>query len=113
MTSDGIVSEAVVEEAALSWLAECGYYVHVGRDVSPNAEIPLRLSYEEVLLGSVLRAALRRLNPHLDDEAIEHVIRVVSRPPHSVLDVNNRWFHELLMQGVPVEYRTPEGDLRG
>lgn len=39
------MSENIVEQAALSWLEEIGYFVHAGHDVSPNGEMPLRDSY--------------------------------------------------------------------
>jgi len=38
---------------------------------------------------------------------------MVSRPPEPTLAQNNRWFHHLLTDGIDVEYRTPEGEIRG
>lgn len=61
-----------------------------------------------------LPEALRRLNPHLPADAIEHVLRTVQRPPHPTLIENNRWFHRLLLDGVEVEYRDDStGETRG
>ncbi|MEU6203328.1 type I restriction endonuclease subunit R [Micromonospora musae] len=111
--ADRGMSEAVVEEAAMSWFAELGYFVHGGHDVSPNGEMPLRDSYEDVVLASRLQAALRRLNPHLPEDAIEQAIRILTRPPKPTLVENNRWFHRLLVDGVEVEYRRTDGKVRG
>ena len=107
------VSEAIVEEAALSWFEEIGYFIHAGHDISPNGETPLRASYEDSILTLPLRRAIRRINSHLPEDVIDQVIRVVTRPPEPTLEQNNRWFHALLTDGIEVEYRTTEGDTRG
>lgn len=49
----------------------------------------------------------------MPEEAIEEVVRVVTRPPEPTLVRNNRWFHGLLCGGIEVEYRTAEGEIRG
>jgi type I restriction enzyme R subunit len=109
----GAVSEALVEEAALSWFKELDYFVHTGQDVSPNGEMQLRDSYEDVVLTSRLLAAIRRINDHLPEDVIEEVLRAVTRPPEATLEQNNRWFHRLLTDGIEVEYRTADGEVRG
>lgn len=106
--------EHVVEQAALGYFEAVGYDIKRGADISPGADLPpLRTSYEEVVLLPRLRAALRRLNPDVPEEAISHVADVVCRPPHPHLYANNRWFHELLTQGVSVEYRNEDGETQG
>jgi len=40
-------------------------------------------------------------------------MRVVTRPPEPSLIQNNRWFHQLLTDGIDVEYRTADGETRG
>lgn len=55
-------AETVVEEAALDWLREIGYSVIAGQDIVPGESGALRATYGEVVLGDVLRGALRRLN---------------------------------------------------
>ena len=41
-------------------------------------------------------------------------MRILSRPPHPTLILNNRWFHGLLTDGVEIEYRdTRSGETRG
>jgi type I restriction enzyme R subunit len=49
----------------------------------------------------------------MPEEAIVQAATTVSRPPEPTLEQNNRWFHRLLTDGVPVEYRTPDGETRG
>jgi type I restriction enzyme, R subunit len=107
------MNEDIVEQAALGWFEAQGYRVARGADISPGADHPWRAAYEDVVLLHRLKAALRRLNPDLPEDAITMAATIVSRPPEPTLDQNNRWFHRLLMDGVPVEYRTTEGDTRG
>lgn len=107
------MNENVVEQAALAWFESMGYKTVRGADISPGADTPLRESYEDVVLEPLLRAALRKVNDHLTEDAIEQAVRVVTRPPEPTLEQNNRWFHRLLTDGIDVEYRTSDGDARG
>jgi type I restriction enzyme R subunit len=107
------MNENVVEKAALGWFESLGYDIRKGADISPGAETPLRASYEEVVLASRLRGALRKINEQLPEDAIEQAVRVVTRPPEPTLAQNNRWFHGLLTDGIDVEYRTADGETRG
>jgi type I restriction enzyme R subunit len=66
-----------------------------------------------VVLEPRLRAALRRINDHLPEDAIEQAVRAVMRPAEATLEQNNRWFHRLLTEGIDVEYRTADGETRG
>ena len=107
------MNENVVEQAALGWFESLGYGTRSGAEVSPGAENPWRANYEHVVLEPRLRAALRKINDHLPEDAIEQAVRVVTRPPEPTLGQNNRWFHRLLTDGIDVEYRTAEGETRG
>ncbi|MEV6267570.1 type I restriction endonuclease subunit R [Kribbella sp. NPDC051936] len=107
------MSEAAVEQAALGWFESAGFSTFRGPEISPGGDDPLRGSYEQTVLETRLEAALVAINSHLPDEAIHDAMRVVTRPPEPTLIRNNRWFHRLLADGVDVEYRTPNGDVRG
>ncbi|SFM68395.1 type I restriction enzyme, R subunit [Ectothiorhodospira mobilis] len=108
-----VLSEQQVEQAALGWFEALGFDVRKGADISPGADSPLRESHEHVILEPRLRAALRRINRHLPEDAVEQAVRIVARPPEPTLFQNNRWFHRLLTDGIDVEYRTPDGETRG
>jgi len=107
------VNENIVEKAALGWFEALGYHTTRGADISPGGDNALRERYEDVVLLPRLKAALRRLNPTLPEDAIVQAVTFVSRPPEPTLNQNNRWFHSLLTDGVPVEYRTLDGETRG
>lgn len=107
------MNESIVEKAALAWFEVLGYRIAKGADISPGSENPLRESHEDVVLLPRLRSALRKINDHLTEDAIEQAVRFVSRPPEPTLTQNNRWFHRLLTDGIDVEYRTSDGNTRG
>ena len=65
------------------------------------------------MLESRLRIALAQLNPTLPAEALEDAFRKLTRTEGSILEVRNRAFHRMLIDGVPVEYRRPDGSIAG
>ena len=110
--------ESDVEEAALDWLGDVGWTVLNGADhvpgvVGADGGAPLRETYEQVVLGGRLRAALARLNPGLSDEALHQAFVRLTRPEGSDTVRRNRVVHRMLVDGVTVEYRAPDGRIRG
>ncbi len=107
-----VLTESVVEDAALDWLRGLGYNVIAGPDMPPGP-YALRESYSDVVFASTLRGALGRVNPNLPGEALDDAFRRLTRPEGSTLEARNRAFHRLLVDGVTVEYRNAEGAVRG
>jgi type I restriction enzyme R subunit len=66
-----------------------------------------------VILETRLRDALARLNPELPAEALDDAFRKLTRAEGADLVARNRRLHRLLVDGVTVEYRTRDGDIRG
>ena len=112
MTERG-VTESVVEQAALAWLEAAGWRIAHGPDIAPDMLAAERRDYGEVVLAQRLRDALARLNPMLPAEALEDAFRKLTRPEGADLIQRNRALHRLLVNGVTVEYRTREGEVRG
>ncbi len=112
MISSG-VTESVVEQAALAWLESLGYAVKHGPDIAPGELDAERADYGEVALEDRLRQALVELNPDLPHEAIEDAYRRLTRPEGPSLVARNRAFHRMLVDGVTVEYRRPDGSIAG
>jgi len=106
-------TESTVEEAALAWLESIGWRVAHGPDIAPDMPAAERRDYGEVVLAQRLRDALARLNPALPVEALEDAFRKLTRPEGADLIQRNRALHRLLVDGVTVEYRTREGEVRG
>ncbi len=106
-------TESVVEAAALEWLRKLGWATLNGAHIAPDADNAERADYAQVVLAGRLRAALARLNPQLPDEAIEDAFRKLTQLQGATLEARNRAMHRLLVDGVTVEYRAPDGSIRG
>ena len=106
-------TESVVEEAALEWLGGLGYTVLHGPAIAPEEPASERETYNDVILRGRLRGALERLNPTLPPAALDEALRKVFYPQAPTMVANNRAFHRMLVNGVPVEYRRPDGRVAG
>jgi type I restriction enzyme R subunit len=102
-----------VESAALAWLEANGWQVSHGPDIAPDMPAAERRDYGEVVLAQRLRDALAQLNPALPAEALDDAFRKLTRPEGGDLIQRNRILHRLLVDGVTVEYRDAEGEIRG
>ena len=108
----GIPTEAELEELVLDELRRRGWAVQHGPDIDPESEHPERGDYREVVLTPRLRAAVARLNPELDSDAVDDVVKTVVRPESQVVMSENWRVYQLLTQGVPVETRDADGNPR-
>ncbi|GIW56658.1 MAG: hypothetical protein KatS3mg082_3062 [Nitrospiraceae bacterium] len=106
-------TESTVESAALAWLALLGWEVRHGGEIAPGEPFAERRDYGQVILEQRLRDALGRLNPDLPPEALEDAFRKLARPEGATLEQRNRAVHRMLVQGVTVEYRRPDGSIAG
>jgi type I restriction enzyme R subunit len=105
--------ESIVEEAALAWLEGVGYSVKHGPDIGPGELAAERASFDQVVLADRVRQALAQLNPDLPTEALEDAFRRLTRPAGATLETRNRAFHQMLVDGITVEYRRPDGSIAG
>jgi type I restriction enzyme R subunit len=107
------ITESVVEQATLAWLESVGWQVRNGAAIGPGEPAAERDDYGEVVLAQRLREALARLNRALPAEALEDAFRKLTRPEGADVIVRNRALHRLLLDGVTVEYRDVDGNIRG
>ena len=107
------MNESVVEAAALDWLESLGWMIRHGRDLGPDGVDPERQTYEQVVLEDRLQQSLALLNPGFSNEAIEEAFRKLTRPEGPTLEMRNRAFHQMLVDGVTVEFRRDEGSIGG
>lgn len=106
------MTEDQLEQETLAWLADTGYLHRYGLDIAPDGSAPERTSYSQVLLVGRLREAINRLNPSVPLVAREDALRQIMNLDTPVLLAANRAFHQLLVNGVPVEYQK-DGETRG
>ena len=106
-------TESVVEEAALEWFAGLGYAVCPGPQIAPGEAAAERADFGQVVLHGRLRDALGRLNPHLPPEAIADAFRRLTLVEAPSIVTRNHALHRMLVDGVNVEFRRPDGSIGG
>ncbi|MBW7471157.1 type I restriction endonuclease subunit R [Marinobacter sp. F4218] len=99
------MTEDQLEQQCLEWFVEGGWEIAHGPDLAPDGEAPERADYRQVLLLADLEAAIRLINPHLPQSAVEQAMTMVRKPESLDVVISNRAFHRLLLDGVPVEYK--------
>ena len=107
------ITEDDLEQLALTWLQDLGYTCVYGPDIAPGEPTAERDSYHAVVLEGSLRDALTRLNPTIPADALEDALRKVLHPQSPSLVQNNRTFHQMLVNGVTVEYARADGSIAG
>ena len=103
---------SLVEQPAIELFQELGYetancfYEQIGVDATLG-----RQTTQEVVLIPRLRAALRRLNHNLPEDAIESAVEELVRDRSTLHPaVGNREIYLLLKNGVRLPVTTPDGD---
>ncbi len=99
------MNETQLENLCLDWFAENGWEVVHGIDIAPDSSNPLRNDYKQIVLEADVQAAFERLNPHLPASCFDQVLLKLSKPESLDLVTNNRAFHRMLLEGVPVTYK--------
>ena len=108
-----MVSEADVETTALSWLSSLGWQVAYGPDIAPDTPGAERTDFTQVVLEERLREALLNLNPELSSSALEAGLQSLIDPQGPTLEARNRSFHSMLVNGVTVPIKRPDGTVTG
>ena len=78
--------ETTVEEAAIEWFRALGYDYVPGPVLAPDGEHPERRDWKTTILEGRFRAALARINPHLNTDALEDVARKILANQSASLD---------------------------
>ncbi len=106
------LNESTVELAALEYLRQLGWATAFGPSIAPDAPAAERSSYEQVFLYGRLRAAATRINTALDPSVVDEAVKRLERAESQSAIAENFRVHQLISQGVPVEYRDADGAVR-
>ena len=106
------MTEDQLEQETLDWLSEVGYSILSGPEIAFDGITPERPDYRNTLLTLRLKEAISRLNPSIPADAREDAIKQVQDFGALSLLSANRYFHKLLVNGVPVQYQK-DGETRG
>lgn len=104
------MTEDHIEQAVLDTLAEMKWQILHGPDIGPDGTN--ERDYHDTVLNSRLQSALQRLNPHVPTPSLDEAFKRLVRVQQPTMLANNQAFHELLVNGVPVEYRGPDGEIK-
>ena len=103
------ITENILEQTCLEWLAELGWTVLHGPDLAPGMPGQEREDYRQIFLLDRLRNALTRVNPDVPSSGIEEALRRILAVGGPDIVSNNRTFHRLLSDGVDVEVPSHDG----
>lgn len=104
-------AESHVEEAGIETLKELGWLYLDPMSIAPDGDAPQRQTFGDAILTKRFEAAVRKLNDHLPEEALEAAMRQVLNTDKPELTEENRRLHKLLTEGVGVEYSGPDGTI--
>lgn len=104
------MTEDKIEQALLDTLAQIGWDIVIGPSIGPDGT--MERSYADVVLRRRLEIAVSRLNPDIPEAQRSEAIKKVIRSASAELLADNHAFHQLLVEGVDVEYRANDGSLR-
>lgn len=106
-------SEAnISEQPVIKWLTELGYEYKFGPDISPGGLLVER-EFKDVILEKRLRSAVKRLNPELEEKAIDEAIYKLKKIEYPNLELANREIYEMLRNGVKIEVEDKNKNIRG
>src|SRR3990167_3331152 len=103
------MTEDKVEQEALKILANLGWEILNGPEIGPDGS-GIR-KYTDLVLEGGLKEVVTKLNPEIPAGAHEEAIRKVIRSSEPSLVLDNHNFHNFLVNGVDVEYRS-NGEIR-
>lgn len=103
-----MINEQQLEELCISWFEDIGWRIAYGPDIAPDSSAPERSDYRQVLLRERLLCTLARINPQLPAEALEQAVNLLQSVSEPQLILRNRKVHQLLLNGVMVEFSAAE-----
>jgi type I restriction enzyme R subunit len=106
-------TEEDLEVIALDLFKNLGFKYYYGPSIAPGESNEERNNYNISIIPCRLRNHLTSNNQKLSQDAIDDAFRKVSITESPSLIQNNRNFHQMLVNGVTVEYPRPDGTTAG
>ncbi|QAA31317.1 type I restriction endonuclease subunit R [Clostridium manihotivorum] len=98
-------TEDLLEQAAIEILQEMDYTYAFGPDISYGGDYQERKNYRDCILEQRIKDALFTINRHLPQEALDEAYRKIISFNSPILEENNRYFHNVLVEGIDVSFR--------
>ncbi len=99
-----------IEQFSLKVLEKVDYEIMHGPDIGPDGAN--EREYHEVVLRRRLAESVSALNPNIPTDTQEEAIKKVLRSEKPSLLLENKAFHDYLIEGVEVEFRNAEGEIK-
>ena len=107
------INEDTVEQAALAIIQDLGWRYEHPDAIGPDGPKRRRASYGKVVLGDLLTEAAGRLNAGIPDETVRSALQQIQISETPLLIAENRRIHELLVNGIDVDYHASDGTITG
>ncbi|MCX8093724.1 MAG: type I restriction endonuclease subunit R [Candidatus Goldbacteria bacterium] len=104
--------ESEIEKEALDLLKDLGYEILFGPEIGPDGSFKEREEYDQVILKSRLLNSIKKINKNFPDSVYEEVIKKIIALPSPDTVTNNEQFYRYLFDGVGVEYRKKDGEIK-
>lgn len=104
------MTEDKVEQEALKILASLGWEILNGPEIGPDGAGMRK--YSDAVLEERLKDAITKLNPNISESAQEESFKKIVRTSKPSVLLDNHDFHQLLVEGVDIEYRDSAGEIR-
>jgi type I restriction enzyme R subunit len=104
--------QILTEQAVIDWFKELGYEYKFGPDISPGGILAER-DFKDVILEGRLRSAIKRLNPHLNDRAVNDAIYKLKSLENPNLEILNHEVYRMITEGIKIEVRDEKGNIKG
>ena len=104
------MTEDKVEQEALKILAELDWTVLNGPEIGPDGSGARK--YTDAVLEQRLKDGIAKLNPSIPASAQDEAFKKVVRTSKPTVLLDNYDFHQLLVNGVDVEFRDDSGEIR-
>ena len=100
-----MITEDQLEQLCLDWFKSTGYDYVSGYDIAPDGDSPERSDYRQLILHDRLLNCLQAINPHIPTDTLELIAQQIAKAETPILIKNNQAFHQLLLEGVKVEFK--------
>ena len=104
------MTEDKIEQSSLEILSEIGWTILNGPQIGPDGTNERQ--YSDVVLNGRLNDAIYRLNPDIPMASRNEVVKKIVRTSSPDLLLDNKIFHNMLVNGVDIEYRADDGQIR-
>lgn len=106
-----MITEDQLEQLCLECFKSIEYDYICGYDIAPGEAAAERSDYSQIILHDRLFGRIEVINPHIPAATLEQVVAQIEKPETPSLIKNNKAFHQLLLEGVRVEFKLDGKDV--